>query len=258
MVLAAGAAVLALPVGGWSVVAVVAGVALMLRATVALLPPGTVRAAAGRRAALSALLVTAAVYFGASMVLSVVAHDVFGLGARGFGVIIAAPGLCWALAALWTGSHPALEDDAFRRRALPAGGILTLGVVVILTTTLPAAGPRVALAGLACGAALLGLGMGLLYPDLLGRCLALPAVDDGIPVDRMAAAVVIAESVGLAVATTTAFTWLGTGFGVVGDPLTRARLLYLALVPVAAVMLLRLAAAGRPDRARPAAVAEPR
>ena len=61
----------------------------------------------------------------------------------------------------------------------------------------------------------------------------------------MAAAVVLAETVGMALATTTAFTWLGTGLGLVEDPLARARVLYAALLPLAALMLLRLAAATR-------------
>ena len=254
ILLATGAAVLALPIGAWSAAALVAGGGLMLWATAAILPAGTFRASSGRRAALTALLLTAAVYFGASMVLSVVAHDAWGLEPRQFGVIIAAPGLLWAVAALWSGSHPALADRAFRRRAVPAGATIGAGVAVLLGTTLVADGRSAAFVGLLIGAALLGAGMGSLYPDLLGRCLSEPDHDDGITQDRMAAAVVIAESVGLALATTAAYTWLGTGLGIVDAPIERARLLYAALLPLAVVMVYRLAAAGRfsPDRRLPA------
>ncbi|MGY4644885.1 MFS transporter [Cellulomonas sp. URHB0016] len=248
VVLATGSAVLALPLGGWSAVAVVVGAGSMLWAARAILPTGTFRATRGRPAALSALLVTAAVYFGATTVLSVVSHDAFGLGARTFGLVIAAPGLTWALAGLWTGSHPAADEDAFRRRVLPAGSVITLGVAVVLGTTLLATDASRAMGGLLLGASLLGLGMGSLYPDLLGRCLTRPAVDDGISEDRMAAAVVVAESVGLALATTAAFTWLGTGFGVVDEPLRRAQVLYVVLLPSAVAMVGRLAAAGRSAR----------
>lgn len=59
----------------------------------------------------------------------------------------------------------------------------------------------------------------------------------------MAAAVVIAESVGMALATTSAYAWLGTGLGLVGDTVTRTQVLYLALLPLSVIMLLRLAAA---------------
>lgn len=245
VVLAAGSAVLSLPLGTWSTLALLGGAALMLAATRAILPAGTLGAPHGRRAGLTALMTTAAVFFGATAVLSVVAHDAFGLDARAFGVVIAAPGLLWAVAALWTGSRPAFEADAFRRRALGGGTAIAAGVGVLLGTALLARTPDHAFGGLLAGAAVLGLGMGSLYPDLLGRCLAEPERDDGISSDRMAAAVVIAESVGMALATTTAYTWLGAGLGLVDDPLDRSRLLYAALLPLAVVMLRHLARAAR-------------
>lgn len=245
IVLAIGSAVLALPLGVWSVAAVLVGGGLMLWATAVLLPSGTFRASRGRRAGLSALLVTSAVYFGATMVLSVVAYDSFGIGAQRFGYIIAAPGLMWAIAGLWTGSHPALGDDAFQSRFLAAAAAITTGLATILATTLVAVSTTQAFVGLLVGAALLGVGMGWMYPDLLGRCLTEPGEGDGISEDRMAAAIVLAESVGLALATTLAYAWLGSGFGFVDDPLQRAQLLYFALLPLAAFMIYRLSAASR-------------
>lgn len=245
IVLAAGSAVLSLPLGTWSAGAVLVGAGLMLWAARALLPARTFRASQGRRAGLTALMATAAVYFGATMVLSVVAHDSFGLGAQKFGFIIAAPGLLWAVFGLWTGSHPALEDNKFKRRALHAAITLTLGVAVLFATTLLADSPSTAFIGLLVGAAMLGIGMGSMYPDLLGRCLGKPEADDGISEDRMAAAVVIAESVGLAVATTFAFALLGSGLGFVDDSMRRAQLLYLVLLPLTVVMIHRLWASSR-------------
>ncbi len=250
ILLAIGSVVLSLPLGVWSVAAVVVGGGLMLRATAAILPTGTFRARDGRRAALTALLMTAAVFFGASMVLSVVAHDALGLDTVHLGFVIAAPGFLWAVAALWTGSHPALDDRAFRRRAVPAGTTIGAGVAVLLATTLLVGDASTSFVGLLLGAALLGAGMGSLYPDLLGRSLSTPDADDGISQDRMAAAVVVAESVGLALATTAAYVWLGTGFGLVDSPIQRAQLLYAALIPLAVVMVHRLAAAGRSTRSR--------
>lgn len=249
ILLAAGSVALSLPLGVWSIAAVVAGGGLMLWATAAILPTGTFRARDGRRAALTALLLTAAVFFGASMVLSVVAHDALGLDTVHLGFVIAAPGFLWAVAALWTGSHPALEDGPFRRRAVPAGTSIGVGVAVLLATTL-LADDATSFVGLLLGGALLGAGMGSLYPDLLGRCLSPPDADDGISQDRMAAAVVVAESVGLALATTAAYAWLGTGFGLVGAPIHRSQLLYAALIPLAVLMVHRLAAAGRATRSR--------
>lgn len=246
LMLAAGSALLVLPLGSWSVVLVVIGGGLMMWAAAVILPAGSFSASRGRRTALGALSVTAGVYFGGSIVLSVVAHDGFGIGAGRFGFIIAAPGFMWAAAGLWTGSHPTEGDRSLRRRLVPAGGTIALRLVVIFMTTLLVRGTS-AFGGLLGGAALLGLGMGLIYPDLLGRCLAEPAADDGISPDRMAAAVVLAESIGTALSTTVAYTWLGTGLGLVGDPLRRIQLLYLALLPLAAVMMVRLAAATHAD-----------
>jgi NAD(P)H-hydrate repair Nnr-like enzyme with NAD(P)H-hydrate epimerase domain len=97
--------------------------------------------------------------------------------------------------------------------------------------------------------------MGTVYPDLLGRCLARPEADDGISDDRIASAVVVAESVGMALATTAAFAWIGGAGGDAGDALARARLLYLALLPVAVVMVRRLVAASRSAAGRPVASA---
>src|SRR5699024_2491939 len=206
---------------------------------------GTLRARVGRRADLGALLVVAAVYFGATMVLSVVAHDGFGLAAGQFGFIIAAPGLLWALAGLWTGSHPALDSIPFRGRAVPAGVAMTLGVLVLGGTTVLAESATSTFVGLLVGAGLAGVAMGSMYPDLLGRCLRAPAVDDGISQDQMAAALVLTESVGMAVATTAAYSWLGTGWGVVDGPLQRSQILYLALAALCLVMVQRLWAAAR-------------
>ncbi|ANS79689.1 MFS transporter [Serinicoccus hydrothermalis] len=254
VVLAAGAAVLALPAGGASLVAVAAGAGAMLWATARLLPPGTLRARGGRRAVLTALGVTAAAYFGATMVLSVVAYDGLGLGTASFAVVIAAPGVAWALTGLWTGAHPALEDHPFARRSRRAGGLLAAGVLVLLATTTLAPAPPCAFAGLLLGATLAGLGMGALYPDLLGRCLTQPDPDDGITADRMAGAAVLVESVGMAVATTAGYAFLGTGFGLGAGVADRAPWLYLALTVVVALMLHRLRAAARPDPAHTPAV----
>lgn len=244
VVLALGAVVLSLPVGAWSAAVVLAGAGLMLWATAVLLPVGTFRAAHGRPAGLSALLVTAAVYFGASMVLSVVAHDAFGLEAGQYGFVIAAPGFLWAVAGIWCGSHPAV-GGAFRRRVMLGGAAVAVGVVALLATTLAADTEATAFVGLLLGAAVLGVGMGSLYPDLLGRCLTQPEPGDGISQDRMAAAVVLAESVGMALATTLAFTWLGAGLGLDSDPVQRSQVLYVVLSLLALLMLNRLAAASR-------------
>ena len=244
VVLAIGSVTLSVPAGEWSAATVIIGGGLMLWASRSLLPPGTFTASRGRPAGLSALMVTAAVYFGASIVLSIVAHDGFGLDARRYGFIIAAPGLTWASAGLWCGSHPA-NVGTFRRRVVPAGVAIAVGVAAILMTTLLSHSKSSAFRGLLSGAAVLGFGMGSLYPDLPGRCLTRPEPYDGISPDRVSAAVVLAESVGMALATTLAYTWLGTGFGLSENAVQRSQTL-IALTALAVLMLNRLTAASRP------------
>lgn len=243
LALSGGALLLAIPAGVWSVVGIIAGGLLMLRAGHALLPPGSLRGVNGRPAALSALLVTTGVYFGAVTVLSVVAHDGFGLEAHQFGFIIAAPGFVWAIFGLWSGAHP--SGPRFRRRVLSGGAAVFVGVVGLLVATSLARTPGQGMIGLLIGAAVLGLGMGLIYPDLLGRCLTAPDPDDGISQDHMPAAVILAEAIGTAVITTAAYAWLGTGFGLGNDPLHRSQLLYAGLIPLGVLMLHRLFAASR-------------
>ena len=225
-VLALGAVVLSLPLGVWSVVAIVVGGAAMLRA------------------ALSALLVTTAVFFGAADVLAVVSHDAFDLGAAQFAVVIAAPSFVWALAGLWCGSHPAAGAE-FRRRVLLGGGATAAGVAALLVTTAVVGPGRQVLWALAISAAVLGLGMGLVYPDLLGRCFTEPGGGDGISGDHMAASVVMAEAVGTTLVTTIAFTWPGTGFGQVAAPDHRAQTLYAALLVLTPLVLVQLARSAR-------------
>lgn len=239
--LAVGSLVLALPAGKWSPIAVFLGGGLMFAAARELLPRGTFSARLGRRASVHALTIVAVVYFGATMVLSVVAHDAFGLQAEQFGFIIAAPGFCWAIAGLWTGSHPATANT-FRRRAFAGGTGIAAGLTLLaLAVNLIRSDDATIFVGLLIGAALMGFGMGWLYPDLLGRCLSQPDHDDGITADQMAGAVVLSETVGMSVATTAAYSWLATGFGTVSDQLLRVQVLYIFLAPIAILMLYRLA-----------------
>jgi MFS family permease len=242
IVLATGALVLSVPAGVWSGVGIAAGGALMLWAARALLPAGSLRGTPGRPAALSALFVTTGVYFGAAMVLSVVAHDAFGLEAHQYGFIIAAPAFAWAILGLWCGAHPA-TGDGFRRRVLTGGAAVALAIAMLLATTVFARTDGHAWAGLLAGAGVLGLGMGMIYPDLLGRCFTPPQSGDGISQDRMATAVILAEAVGTALVTTVAYSWLGTGFGLVDTYLLRSQILYAGLLPLAVLMIHRLAAA---------------
>ena len=244
VMLAFGAVLLSLPAGAWSAATIVVGAALLLRAARSLLPVGALAGSSGRPAALSALLVTTGVYFGASTVLSIVAHDAFGLSAAQFAFVIAAPAFCWAVLGLWCGLHPA-AGPALRRRVLTGAALSTAGMAALLATTILATTAGQAQVGLVVAGAVLGLGMGTIYPDLLGRCFTEPDGGDGISANHMAASVVMAEAVGTALVTIVAFTWLGTGFGQVAAPEHRAQILYAALLVLTPLMIAQLARSTR-------------
>ncbi|SJM55684.1 MFS transporter [Actinomycetales bacterium JB111] len=245
-ILAVGAAVLALPVGPLSAAAVVVGAVVVLRAARALLPDGALGATRGRRAGLPALMIVTGVYFGATGTISVVAHDAYGLGPARFGPILAASGLAWAVTGLVTGARPR-AGGALRRRVLLGAALLTVGIAALVAVAARGvAGAPVGEThlGLLAAGVVLGLGMGTIYPSLLG------ALIDDAPregeadatgeAEAMAGGLVLAEAVGTTIATTAAFSWLGTGFGLDASMPVRALALYLVLAAATPWMIRRL------------------
>src|SRR5699024_10009130 len=122
-------------------------------------------------------------YFGATGTMSVVAHDAYGLGPAQFGPLLAASGLCWAVTGLATGARP-LAGGALTRRLRLGSVLLTVGIVVLVVVAARgvAGAPTDEIRlGLLAGAVLLGLGMGTLYPSLLGAMLDEAPRDDEAP-----------------------------------------------------------------------------
>jgi hypothetical protein len=247
--LAVGAAVLAVPAGPLSAAAVVVGAAVVLRAARTLLPDGALGAPRGRRAGLPALMIVTGVYFGATGTLSVVAHDAYGLGPARFGPVLAASGLAWAVTGLVTGARPR-AGGALRRRVLLGAALLTAGIAALVAVAargVAGAPTDETHLGLLAAGVVLGLGMGTIYPSLLG------AMIDDAPregecdgageAEAMAGGLVLAEAVGTAIATTAAFSWLGTGFGLGASMPVRALVLYLVLAASTPWMIRRLARA---------------
>ena len=118
-------------------------------------------------------------------------------------------------------------------------------MAALLATTLAASTAGQAQVGLVVAGAVLGLGMGTIYPDLLGRCFTEPDGGDGSSADHVTASVVMAEAVGTALVTVVAFTWLGTGFGQVAAPDHRAQILYAVLLALTPVMIVQLSRSSR-------------
>lgn len=160
--------VLALPVGAAGIVAgtsgapwplAVAGALVSLAAARRLLPAGTARARRGTPAALLALLVLAAGYFGADSLLTVLLTTAGGADLYLAGLALTAGGVSWAVASI-TATKLTASSRSRRRVAVTAGmawaGICVAGVAI--AAPLPVAAVVAWVAGSA--------GMGAAYPSL--------------------------------------------------------------------------------------------
>lgn len=229
LVLATGAVLLATPLQRWVIPTLAVGIALCVAAAVRLLPRGTATARRGRPAAFAALFLLPGCYFATTLVMSVVGYDALGLRIGEVAFVIGASGLAWGVLGLWTGARPAGSPATFRRRARSAAGLLMVAVAGVTGATWFLPGSDVLVPALVLAMMVAGSAMGLVYADLLGLCLT-PAVD-GISEEAAAAGTVIAETIGMVVTSTLAFSWLSTAWGLHGlDVLDRARALHPAVL----------------------------
>lgn len=217
------------------VVLLAVGVALLSVATHRVLPDGTFRMRSRRQAVIAFMFGLCGLYFAADSVVAIVAHDVFGGGARDIGIVLMAGGLGWALIGLFCGWRPASDIAAYRRRAGLGVAVLSLGVVVMAcaSTRWLGIGP---IAILAVGWTLAGIGMGLCYVDTLNVLFTPPEEPDGLTDLDVSNAAVMAESFSGTVTMTAATTFLATGIG--GAAATGARSILLFGVIAAAVTVL--------------------
>lgn len=248
ILLMTGAVLMATPLQRWAAPSLIAGVALCVATAVRLLPRGTARARPGRPAAFAALFLLPGCYFAATPVMSVIGYDALGLQIGEVGFVIGASGLAWGLLGLWTGAHPAGSPTAFRGRALGAVGLLVVAVAGLAAATRFLEGSGLLLPALVLAMALAGSAMGLIYADLLGVCLT--SAPDGISDEAAAAGTVIAETIGVVVATTLAFNWLSTAWSL-GDLgiLDRARVLHPAVLLLTVPLPFLFWRAAAPTRA---------
>ncbi|MGC4152638.1 MAG: MFS transporter [Propionicimonas sp.] len=211
--LGVGLALTILPVeGGAKVALVILGSVVLTIGALRVLPAGTFALRSPRHRALALLFGLTGVYFAGDAVIALTAHDRLGLGVGQIGAIVMAGGLGWALVGLLCGLRPARDLRGFRRRA-------TAGLVLIALSAAATGGYLVgrpdlpALTVLVAAWATAGAGMGMAYLDTLNRLFAEPAHPDGLDLETVAGASLLAESVAVAITTTLATTWIGTGLG---------------------------------------------
>lgn len=176
-----GATCVVLSAGWWPLA--IAGAVLTVAGTVAILPAGTARLRRGTPAALGAMVLFAAGYFGADSLITVLLTSGFRMSLGQAAVVLSAAPLGWAVTSLLATRCTS---------AFPVAGLSL--------TALGTAVPAVELAtggsfGVVLGAwTAAGIGVGLAYPSLYIR--ATTAGSSGFTATELATAVITAECVG--------------------------------------------------------------
>ena len=137
-----------------------AGAWLAVRALRHLLPPGTLRLAAGRPAVAAVVFGVAFAFFGTEAFVPLTVVDVRGGSVTLGGVALSAAAVTWA-AGSWLQARAAAAGI---RRALVLGGVALIGVGIVIVSGVLLPGAPVLVA--AVGWAVAGLGMGLAYSML--------------------------------------------------------------------------------------------
>jgi MFS family permease len=202
-----------------SPVLVAAGTAVALVGVARLMPAGTARLRSGAPAALAAMLLFGAGWFGADGLVTVLFTDGYGTSVGRAAVVLSAAPLAWAVTSL-----------VVPRTVPPAVGLALAGTGVAVVASSSSYGLGLVAWTLA------GAGIGLAYPALYLRCT--PA---GGPAAALAAAVITAEAFGAL---------LGSA---AGGLLASTAGLTVAYAAFAAVLVLAALAATRSAR-RPAPV----
>lgn len=173
-----GAALVVFSAGYWPLA--LAGAAITVAGTIAILPPGTARLRPGTPAALGAMVLFAIGYFGADSLITVLLTSGFGVSLGQAAIVLSAAPLGWAVTSLVAAK--------FASARFPVVG---LGMTALGTAVLAFGGSfATALAAWAVA----GIGVGLAYPGLYIR--ATTAGSSGFTAADLATAVITAECVG--------------------------------------------------------------
>ncbi|MBD8061248.1 MFS transporter [Oceanitalea stevensii] len=196
---AAGAAVAVLQVAGsaqetWSLPAVGVAVVVLAVSLPRLLPSGTVRLRSGVPAAVACRALLNATFMTSQTFLPLLLVREYGWTVTAAGFVVAVSSLTWAVGAFVQGR---VSTTAGRGRLAWAGPlVLAAGTLVTAGAALPGLSPWVAVPG----AAVAGLGIGMVYPALTVLALRLtPAVQHGAVSASLQVADALGAATGLAV-----------------------------------------------------------
>ncbi|WP_167149658.1 MFS transporter [Actinomyces sp. ZJ308] len=187
----------------WFWPGVAGGTALVLWSCSRVLPAGTLRLAAGRRAGIATLLWVCAFFLTLDYLVAPTAHDALGMSPTQTGWALTAGGIGWSATAIACGARVAREPRAYRRRTALAAVFFGLGTALMVATVLERP-DWWGWWGLPVGYGVASIGMGLTHLDTMNRIVTDPAEPDGITHAQAATAVTIAGAAGGAVLGTAA------------------------------------------------------
>lgn len=195
LLLAAGIALTVLPTAGViKYVTMFMGIALMALVTTKILPRGTFTYPSTRHRALAVMFFMTGGYFAANDLVSLTFHDVFGISPARIGWALMGGGLSWAIMGVICGAWPARSARSYRIRASLGTFTITLSLLGCgLVTWLE---PSWLLAAwlLTILWTVAGLGIGSCYVDTLNILFENHAEDDGLSLEEVSAASVMAEN----------------------------------------------------------------
>ncbi|WP_242491826.1 MFS transporter [Actinomyces minihominis] len=209
VMLGSGLALTIAPVTGvLRIVLVLAGVAVLIAGAVKVLPPGTFTNSSPRYAAIAVMFFLTGTYFAANEVITLTHHDVYAAGAQALGVVVLCGGLAWALIGLLTGVRPAKGFRAYANRAT-VGTLTMAGSFALIAVSIAIGMPWPAIIVLSVLWTVASVGMGMTYLDTLNTLFEEPHEPDGLTLEQVAAASVIAEAVASSIFVTLATVVIG-------------------------------------------------
>ncbi len=180
--------------GAIKIILLVAGIIILGRVAVLLMPTHTFTKKTPRRAALAGMFFLTGSYLCANELVSLTAHDIFQAGADALGLILMGGGLGWAIIGVACGIKPATSRLAYRLRSSSGLGLITTVAVIFAAWTQSSWRPESFVLGFVIAWTIAGIGMGLVYLDTLNIFFDEPTVPDGISIEEMASSSVIVES----------------------------------------------------------------
>lgn len=178
----------------WRYVLMVAGFLILGRVAVISMPRHTFTTGGIRLHALAGLFFLTGAYYSANELVTLSYHDLFGGNAKSLGYIILGGGLGWAVTGVVAGLQPAKNPRHYLARiGVGLGLIITASTLITIALATRMAGlpafPTMMILWTSAG-----IGMGVVYLDVLNTLFEDPVVPDGIAIETIAGSSVIVEN----------------------------------------------------------------